>query len=111
MIYFCRMNHIERLRDFLRVSPNDCFLKHALALEYIKAGDDENARILFEENLEYDKNYIATYYHLGSLLVRNEQPEAAAALYRQGMIVAKTAGDMHSFGELNSALMLLEEEL
>lgn len=110
MIYFCRMNHIERLKEFLRESPNDCFLKHALALEYIKSGDEEKARILFEENLDYDKNYIATYYHLGSLLARANQPEAAAALYRQGMAVAKAAGDMHSFGELNSALMLSEDE-
>jgi Tfp pilus assembly protein PilF len=109
MNYFCKMNHIERLKEFLRESPNDCFLKHALALEYIKRGEEEKAQKLFEENLAYDKNYIATYYHLGSLLVRNKQPEAAAAIFRQGMAVAKAAGDMHSLGELNNALMLLED--
>ncbi len=103
------MNHIERLQEFLRESPNDCFLKHALALEYIKAGYDDKAGILFEENLGYDKNYLATYYHLGNLLVRKGQPEAAAAIYRRGMTVAREANDMHSFGELNGALTLLED--
>ena len=33
------MEKIEKLRNFLKDSPDDPFLKHALALEYIKAGE------------------------------------------------------------------------
>ena len=34
------MERIEKLKEFLRASPADSFLQHALALEYIKTGDD-----------------------------------------------------------------------
>ena len=32
------MEKIEKLKSFLNNSPEDPFLKHALALEYIKTG-------------------------------------------------------------------------
>ena len=65
-------DRIEKLRDFLVASPGDPFLKHALALEYIKIGDDITARKLFEEILEADPVYIGSYYHLGKLLERQQ---------------------------------------
>jgi len=37
-IYF--MDRIEKLKEYLQVSPADCFLLHALALEYIKLNND-----------------------------------------------------------------------
>ena len=38
------MERIEQLRKFLRDTPNDSFLKHALALEHVKLGDNETAK-------------------------------------------------------------------
>ena len=61
---------ITKLKIFLQQSPDDCFLNHALALEYVKIGDEHQARTLFEKNLQHDPSYIATYYHLGKLLER-----------------------------------------
>ena len=43
------MDRIETLKEFLKQDPTDSFLKHALALEYMKAGDDSTAQKLFEE--------------------------------------------------------------
>lgn len=88
---------------FLKSTPNDCFLNHALALEYIKAGNDTEARQLFEKNLAFDAKYIATYYHLAKLLERTGEQQKAIAIYEQGMNAAKTAGDMHAYSELQSA--------
>ena len=34
------MEKIEKLKSLLRDSPDDPFLKHALALEYIKMGNE-----------------------------------------------------------------------
>jgi Tfp pilus assembly protein PilF len=94
---------IEKLETFLQQSPDDCFLNHALALEYVKIGDDVQAKARFEKNLNYDKQYVATYYHLAKLLERTGDIPQATAIYEQGMQVAKEAGDMHSYSELQSA--------
>jgi len=45
------MEKIEMLKSFLFSTPDDPFLRHALALEYIKAGNEAEARILFLEYL------------------------------------------------------------
>ena len=37
------MNRIEKLLEYLQATPNDNFLRHALALEYIKVGNDNDA--------------------------------------------------------------------
>lgn len=94
---------IQKLQDFLKASPNDCFLNHALALEYVKLGDEAAARQLFEKNLSFDPNYVATYYHLAKLLERIGEQQQAITTYEQGMQVSKAQGDMHAYNELQSA--------
>jgi len=94
---------IEKLKTFLQSSPDDCFLNHALALEYIKLGEETAARTLFEKNLSFDPKYVATYYHLAKLLERVGEQDAAIKIYEQGMAAAKTANDMHSYNELQNA--------
>jgi Tfp pilus assembly protein PilF len=96
------MNRIEQLIQFLAESPHDSFLIHALALEYIKAGDDENGRACFEKNLLQSPDYVATYYHLGKLLERKGSVAEAISIYEKGMAIAQAAGDRHAFGELRS---------
>jgi len=96
-------DRMERLKAFLKESPDDSFLKHALALEYIKIGNDEEAKTMFESNLDKDAAYVATYYHLGKLLERAGAQQEAIDIYEKGMQVAKAAGDMHSYNELQAA--------
>ena len=64
------MDRIEQLQVFLKATPDDSFLQHALALELIKRGDDNDARILFEKILQREPGYVGSYYHLGKLLER-----------------------------------------
>jgi len=96
-------DRIEKLNQFLAQSPNDCFLNHALALEYIKIGDDLKAKDLFEKNISNDVNYVATYYHLGKLLERLQEKERAIQVYESGMKVAKQIGDNHTYNEIQAA--------
>ncbi len=98
------MEKIEKLKTFLISSPEDPFLKHALALEYIKLGRADLARDLFLEILNRDPAYIGTYYHLGRLLERSGEPDHARQWYEKGMTVAKEAGDQHAYNELRAAL-------
>ncbi|MBS1742877.1 MAG: hypothetical protein JST81_07535 [Bacteroidetes bacterium] len=102
------MSRIEKLKEFLSASPNDSFLKHALALEFIKIGDDEEARKLFDEILSFEPGYIGSYYHLGKLLERKADTVLAISTYKKGMEEAKKVKDQHSYNELQAALEDLE---
>lgn len=97
------MDRVEKIKEMLAVNPADSFLQHALALEYIKQGDDVKARTLFEEILNREPGYIGSYYHLAKLLERNDNNEEAIKWYEKGMEEAKRAGDNHALGELRSA--------
>jgi Tfp pilus assembly protein PilF len=97
------MDRIAQLKAYLQESPNDNFLQHALALEFIKLGKEEEARSLFETLLQRDPSYIGSYYHLAKLLERTGEVELAVQCYERGMEEAKKAGDRHALGELRSA--------
>jgi tetratricopeptide (TPR) repeat protein len=103
------MNRIDKLKEFLQATPNDSFLQHALALEYIKEGNDNEAKKLFGTVLDREPNYVGSYYHLGKLLERNNNIPEAINIYKNGMVEAKAAKDNHSYNELMGALEDLED--
>ncbi len=94
---------IKKLEAFLQQSPDDCFLNHALALEYIKEGRDAEAQAFFEKNRANDPGYVATYYHLGKLLEQTGNTDGALVVYEEGMQHARAAADMHAYRELQAA--------
>lgn len=97
------MDRINKLQEYLKSSPNDSFLCHALALEYIKIGNDAEAKKLFESILANDPTYVGSYYHLAKLLERTGENELAIQWYEKGMAAAKEAGDQHSYNELQAS--------
>ncbi|MBC8033911.1 MAG: tetratricopeptide repeat protein [Chitinophagaceae bacterium] len=96
-------DRIEKLKEFLKGNPDDSFLKHAMALEQVKLGDDEGAVSTFQEILETEPGYVGSYYHLAACLLRLGQTEKALAIYHKGMEEAKKAGDHHAYNELRAA--------
>lgn len=105
------MDRINKLNEMLNTEPNDSFLQHALALEYIKVGNDDEAKKLFNEILEREPAYLGSYYHLGKLLERSGDPQRAISVYKKGMEIAKTSNDSHTYNELQVAYEDVEEEL
>ena len=103
------MSRIEKLFEFLKDSPGDSFLQHALALEYIKEGQDSPARALFDEILVREPGYVGSYYHLAKLLERINETEEAVIIYNKGMEEAKKAGDNHAYSELRAALEEMDD--
>lgn len=101
--FFEVMDRIEKLREFQRQNPSDSFVNHALALEFIKLGNDEEARALFESILQREPTYVGSYYHLAKLLERVGEEEKAAEVYKKGMEEAQKAGETLAFNELRSA--------
>jgi tetratricopeptide (TPR) repeat protein len=97
------MERIEKLRAFLKDNPDDGFLNHALALEYLKLGNTTQARHIFEALLARDPDYVGSYYHLAKLLESTGDTSTALAWYEKGMDAAKRVGDRHALGELQAA--------
>jgi Tfp pilus assembly protein PilF len=97
------MDRIAKLKEFIAGNPSDSFVQHALALEYVKLGDDQQAKKIFEGLLRQNENYIGSYYHLAKLLERMNQNDEALRWYEKGMQKAKEAGDLHAFNELMAA--------
>lgn len=98
------MDRIEKLLGFLKDTPGDSFLQHALALEYIKIGKMEDAQLLFENILIKQPQYVGSYYHLGRLYEKLGEPHKAKSTYEKGMAECKKVGDNHAYNELQMAL-------
>lgn len=104
-------NRVDIIKQWLLDSPGDSFLQHALALEYMKAGDDVGARELLEHLLEHDPGYTGSYYHLAKLLERNGERQLAMTWYEKGIVQAAAKHETRALSELRSALDdLLENE-
>ena len=97
------MDKMAKLKEFLLADPHDAFVKHALALEYSKIGEEATARGLFEEILERDPSYVGSYYHLARLLERTGEKALALQWYEKGMAAAKAAGESKAYYELEAA--------
>jgi tetratricopeptide (TPR) repeat protein len=104
------MERIEKLHNMLEQSPNDCFLWHALALEWLKIGDLAKARTHFEQVLSLDANYVGTYYHLGKTFEKLQLLPNAVSVYEEGIRRATTLNDRHARNELQQVLDDLSDE-
>ncbi|MEP6616508.1 MAG: tetratricopeptide repeat protein [Ginsengibacter sp.] len=105
------MSRIEKLKQYLETSGKDSFLQHALALEYIKEGNDTEAKNLFNDILKREPTYIGSYYHLGKVLERLGDTGKAIRIYEKGMAMAREAGDNHSYNELQGVYEELSDNI
>ena len=104
------MDRIQKLKEYMKTAQTDSFLQHALALEYIKVGQDEEARLLFNEILKREPTYLGSYYHLGKTLERLGDLQKALRVYKRGMEVAEKLDDPHAYREIQAAYEDAEEE-
>lgn len=94
----------------LKDEPGDSFLNYALALEFAKSNDIAKAISIIEELLGRDENYLGAYYQLGKLQEQLNLRESAIKTYNKGIEIAKKHNNRKAQGELNEALLLLEDE-
>jgi len=100
-----RIVQLTKLRD---ADPNDPFLTYGLAMEHSKAGDYDDAIRWFDMTIELDAQYCYAYYQKAKALSMKGEDEAACEVIRQGIGVAKQAGDGHAASELAELLSSLE---
>jgi len=96
-------DRIQLLESYLAQTPRDSFLRHALALEYIKQQKYKEAITQFNSLLQDDPEYVGSYYHLGKTLEKTGQEDLAQEVYARGMQAAKRQNDRHAFAELKEA--------
>ena len=98
------MARMDLLKGFLSENPNDSFSRYALALEYVRLGQTDDARREFEFVRDNDPDYLATYYQLGQLFTRMGLRHDAEKTFRTGITVAIKQRDDHTRSELEAAL-------
>jgi tetratricopeptide (TPR) repeat protein len=104
------MNRLEQLQNLQKDSPNDSFLTFAIAKEYEKLGQLDEALQHYLQLVEQDPGYIGTYYHLGKLYEQKEAFTQAFSTYKTGMDVARKANDQHALSELAGAKLNLGDD-
>ena len=104
------MNRIDRLKAMLIESPEDCFLLHALGLEFVKIHEPGEAVEAFEQVILTDPDYVGTYYHLAQTYFRMGEFEKAKKVFLQGIEVAGKLKDNHARNELQMAVDELFED-
>lgn len=94
---------LSKLLDFLTQDPNDSFILYALATEYNTMGNFDQALAYYNQLVNEHPAYVGTYYHLGKLLEKQCEKNAAILIYKKGMVAARAKRDMHALSELQGA--------
>lgn len=102
-------SRLEQLLVMLSQEPHDEFLRYAVAVEYSAAGNITEAISRIESLIADKPDYLGAFYKLGQLHELNGSIEKALDVYRRGVEVAKKQGNTKTLGELNTAIMLLDE--
>ena len=98
------------LLQLLETSPRDSFVLFATAKEYEKQDNLAQALAYYEQLRRTDPDYVGLYYHLGKLHEQAGRFDTAVATYREGITVARQAGDHHALGELAAAKLNLIDD-
>lgn len=104
------MSRLIQIQTFLQDSPNDAFLHYALAQEFSKLEHWETALSEYLWLADNHPNYVATYYHLGKLLIGMNRKSEAMNWFDKGISIATEIKELHSLSELQSAKLELEYE-
>lgn len=99
---------LNTLLGMLKESPDDSFVRYAIAKEYQSMGKLRDAAGQFTELKKMDPGYVGLYYHLGKTYEAMGETVNAIKAYQDGISVAKKLADFHALSELNNALSDLE---
>lgn len=98
---------LDSIREMLAQKPNDSFLTYALANEYRNTGDLPMAIQTYQQLFESNPDYVAAYYQCGQAHEKAGDLDAAAAVYDEGISVARRIGDAHALSELQAVRDIL----
>jgi len=98
------MTRREKLEAMLVDSPDDPFLKYALALALAAEGNTSGAREGLDRLLQSVPDYVPAYLQLAQLQVEAGQPDLAKPVLMRGIEMARRAGESHAEAEMRGFL-------
>ncbi|MDP2024959.1 hypothetical protein [Sulfuriferula sp.] len=102
---------IQNFEKMLAAGKDNPLLRFSLGNEYLKASDPAHAADHLQHAVVLDPNYSAAWKLLGRALVESDQPAAALAAYRQGIVVAEAKGDKQAAKEMTVFAHRIEKQL
>lgn len=101
-----RTARMEQIEAMLADEPDDSFLRYGLAMEHASAGDDATCVEVLRDLIARSAAapYVPAYLQAGQALVRLDRISEAVAVLREGVEVARKAGDSHAQGEMQGLL-------
>lgn len=94
---------LEQLINMRKEDPKDPFLIYAIAMEYAKIENFDEAVANYELLVNEHEDYIGTYYHLAKLYETLKEKDKAENIYQKGLSIAKKIADHHAHSELLTA--------
>ncbi|MEM1095805.1 MAG: tetratricopeptide repeat protein [Bacteroidota bacterium] len=101
-------SRIEMLLAFYDEDPTDTFTQFALAQEYRKAGQPEQAVAFFEGLVRNHPAYVGTYYHLAEVYRDQGRTDDAIAVLNHGVQEGQRQRDFKAVSEMRDLLMQLQ---
>ncbi len=103
------IDRLEALKNILSQNPGDGLARYGLAMEYVKAGEYEQAVAQFEQLLRIQPGHSYACFHAGQTLEKLGRPDEARRMYRRGVEAAGLKGDSRALKELQAELGRLGE--
>ena len=105
-----KRDRIKLIEEMLATNNEDPFLNYAAALEYNKLGERKKAIKILEGIIKVTPDYLGGYYQLGKLFEEENKNKKAIAVYKKGRKIATVQQNQKTLGELNEALMLIDDD-
>ncbi len=94
---------LDLLLGILKETPTDSFVIFAIAKEYEKISNQNEAIQYYEKLYNLDPNYVGLYFHWGKIYEEINDSEKAIEIYSMGIEVASLQKDGHAERELRAA--------
>jgi Tfp pilus assembly protein PilF len=96
-------NRIEEILQLQQQEPDDPFLWYALALEYVKNGEQAKAGEVFDTMLKRFPDYLPLYYQAAHFYWEEGSFDKAGYVFKIGINLAGTKGDTKTLQELTNS--------
>lgn len=94
----------QQLEELLVTEPDDPELRYFLAMEYISAGQNEEAALRLADLVRVAPDYVPAYVQAGQALCRLGRDDEARSVFQSGIAAARRTGDLHAAGEMEGFL-------
>ena len=102
------MSRRAQIEAMLKETPDDTFLKYALAMEFKSEEQHEASLKLFGELMAIEPPHVPAFFMTGQQLAGLDRIEEARQVLKQGIEQANVQGNAHASGEMTEFLMSLE---